>query len=329
MITKRVIAAAALAVMPLSLTVPAHAAPVDSGVQSSILPGAVSAEGARHAQTILTRVNELRTSKGLTPVTRYTQLDTVAQNWSEQMAASRTMEHNPTYAESYPKGWTSASENVAMRSSASNEDIGEELFKQWLNSPGHYENMVSPDANSIGIGIAQDSTGAWYATQNFAAYQNASAAGLTQSGGSGSSNSSSNGGSQDSPAPSPQTTTEPAPQQDAPSEAPSAPSTQDAPEPEPTASGTTGAPESDTPSPSPTAPATSQAPSTQDASPRTDDQLTGSQAAATSTTAPAAAGASSPGRSLARTGPSIAVALLVPGLVGVGLVLLLRRRRHN
>ena len=42
--------------------------------------------------------------------------------------------------------------------------------------------MVSPDANALGIGMAYNSaTKSWYATQNFAGYQNPTGSGLVAS----------------------------------------------------------------------------------------------------------------------------------------------------
>ena len=93
------------------------------------------------------------------------------------------MSHRPKFASGYPSGWSSASENVALRGgSALSGDIGAQLFEQWRNSPGHYANMVSPDANALGIGLAYNSaTKSWYATQNFAGYQNPTGSGLVAS----------------------------------------------------------------------------------------------------------------------------------------------------
>lgn len=134
------------------------------------VPAAITAQGASYAETILTKVNQLRARLGLEPVVRYVELDDIAQDWSEQLVARGTLAHRPNFADSYPSGWSSASENVAMRSPGG--DIGALIFDQWLNSPGHYANMTAPEANSIGIGVAQGSDG-WYATQNFAAYPDA------------------------------------------------------------------------------------------------------------------------------------------------------------
>jgi len=137
----------------------------------------VTSEGAQYADTVLNKVNELRSGLGLQPVTRYQELDAVAQDWSEQQAAANNMSHRPDFTSVYPKGWTTGSENVAWRTAGG--DTGALIFDQWLNSPGHYKNMTDPDVNSIGIGFAQTSDGRWYATQNFAAY-NVSNTTLTQ-----------------------------------------------------------------------------------------------------------------------------------------------------
>ena len=177
---KRVIAAAALTVVPLTVSstaLAAPAAPQGAPAAAAAVPAQVSADGAQYANTVLNKVNELRSSLGLQPVTRYQELDTVAQDWSEQQAAANSMSHRPDFTSAYPAGWTTGSENVAWRTAGG--DTGALIFDQWLNSPGHYKNMTDPNVNSIGIGFAQTSDGRWYATQNFAAY-NVSNTTLTQ-----------------------------------------------------------------------------------------------------------------------------------------------------
>ena len=183
--TTRVLAIALLAMTPIAGVSAAQAAPVSAvGAEPAAvgaLPAAVSSEGARYAETILSRVNELRASLGLAPVTRYVELDAIAQEWSEGLAAQGGgLSHRPDMSTAYPAGWSSASENVAMSGSVLSADVGDQLFEQWLNSPGHYTNMTDPSANAIGIGIAYSAAnGSWYATQNFGAYPQAQVAGLT------------------------------------------------------------------------------------------------------------------------------------------------------
>ena len=149
----------------------------------AVLPADVNSKGAEYARTILNKVNELRTGLGLKPVTRIAELDAVAQDWSEQMAARNFMSHRPDPGSHYPAGKSGAAENVAMRSGdAPGVDIGAKIFEQWLHSPRHYENMVNRDLNALGIGLAYNSaTNSWYATQNFATYQDPAGAGLVES----------------------------------------------------------------------------------------------------------------------------------------------------
>lgn len=146
-------------------------APATYAVPAEPVAAAASAQESAHAETILNRVNQLRASLGLQPVTRYAELDSVAQDWSETMRSTGTMQHRPNFSASYPAGWTGASENVAMAGGEANSDIGNQLFDLWVNSPGHYKNMVDPNTNSIGIGVAfNEGTQTWYGTQNFAVY---------------------------------------------------------------------------------------------------------------------------------------------------------------
>ena len=182
--TPRSLAFVMLAVIPLVAVPAAQAAPAAAGPAQEpavvAAPAEATAEGAGYADTILRRINELRAQQGLSPVTRYTQLDSVAQRWSEQMAAQRSMTHNAAFADQYPAGWTSASENVAVLGDLDGSDVGDQLFALWRDSPSHYANMVEPAVNAVGIGVAYDSeTGSWYATQNFATYPDPAAVGLT------------------------------------------------------------------------------------------------------------------------------------------------------
>ena len=186
--TPRSLAFVMLAVIPLVAVPAAQADPAAAGPAQEpavvAAPAEITAEGAGYADTIMRRINELRAQQGLKPLTRYTQLDSVAQGWSEQMAAQKSMTHNPTFADQYPAGWTSASENVAVLGDSDGSNVGDQLFVLWRDSSNHYANMVAPDVNAVGIGVAYDAeTGAWYATQDFAVYPDPAAVGLTPTGG--------------------------------------------------------------------------------------------------------------------------------------------------
>lgn len=316
---KRVIAAAALTVVPLTASSAALAAPAaqqGAPAAAAAVPAQVTSEGAQYADTVLNKVNELRSSLGRQPVTRYQELDAVAQDWSEQQAAANNMSHRPDFTSVYPKGWTTGSENVAWRTAGG--DTGALIFEQWLNSPGHYKNMTDPDVNSIGIGFAQTSDGRWYATQNFAAY-NVSNSTLTPS-----TTTTTN------------TTTTTTKSNTPPSTTDTPPTDTTVPGPTPTPETTPSTPSTETTAPAPTAPPTSETttpastPSAPATTVTTETVTTTGTPAKPSATPVVAAPRTTPTKpALATTGPSIAVAVVAAGLLGTGAVLVMRRRQAS
>lgn len=316
---KRVIAAAALTVVPLtasSAALAAPAAPQGAPAAAAAVPAQVTSEGAQYADTVLNKVNELRSSLGRQPVTRYQELDAVAQDWSEQQAAANNMSHRPDFTSAYPSGWTTGSENVAWRTAGG--DTGAQIFNQWLNSPGHYKNMTDPNVNSIGIGFAQTSDGKWYATQNFAAY-NVSNSTLTPS-----TTTTTN------------TTTTTTKSNTPPKTTDTPPTDTTVPGPTPTPETTPSTPSTETTAPAPTAPPTSETttpastPSAPATTVTTETVTTTGTPAKPSATPVVAAPRTTPTKpALATTGPSIAVAVAAAGLLGTGAVLVMRRRQAS
>lgn len=315
---KRVIAAAALTVVPLtasSAALAAPAAPQGAPAAAAAVPAQVTSEGAQYADTVLNKVNELRSGLGLQPVTRYQELDAVAQDWSEQQAAANNMSHRPDFTSVYPKGWTTGSENVAWRTAGG--DTGALIFDQWFNSPGHYKNMTDPNVNSIGIGFAQTSDGRWYATQNFAAY-NVSNSTLTPS-----TTTTTNTTTTTKSNTPPKTNDNP-------------PTDTTVPSPTPTPETTSSTPATETTAPAPVVPPTTEStPAAPTASaPATTVTTetvttTGTPAKPSATPAVAAPRTTPTKPALATTGPSIAVAVVAAGLLGTGAVLVMRRRQAS
>ena len=313
---KRVIAAAALTVVPLtasSAALAAPAAPEGAPAAAAAVPAQVTSEGAQYADTVLNKVNELRSSKGLQPVTRYQELDAVAQDWSEQQAAANNMSHRPDFTSVYPQGWTTGSENVAWRTAGG--DTGAQIFEQWRKSPGHYKNMTDPDVNSIGIGFAQTSDGKWYATQNFAAY-NVSNSTLTPS-----TTTTTNTTTTTKSNTPPKTNDNPPTDTTVPSPTPTPETTPSTPATETTAPAAPPTSETTAPASTPSAPATTVTTETV--------TTTGTPAKPSATPAVAAPRTTPTKSALATTGPSIAVAVVAAGLLGSGAVLVMRRRQAS
>ena len=323
---KRVIAAAALTVVPLTASSAALAAPVapeGAPAAAAAVPAQVTSEGAQYANTVLNKVNELRSSMGLQPVTRYQELDAVAQDWSEQQAAANNMSHRPDFTSVYPQGWTTGSENVAWRTSGG--DTGALIFEQWRNSPGHYKNMTDPNVNSIGIGFAPTSDGKWYATQNFAAY-NVSNSTLTPT------------TTTTTNTTTTKTNTPPSKSNTPPSTTDTPPTGTTVPSPTPTPETTPSTPTTSTTPPAPVAPPTAQTttpsttptPSAPATTVTTETVTTTGTPAKPSATPVVAAPRTTPTKpALATTGPSIAVAVVAAGLLGSGAFLVMRRRQAS
>ena len=114
-------------------------------------------------------VNELRESLGVAPLAYNRALASVARRWSQTMRDDDNFIHNPYFTHQYPPGWQQAAENIAWTPGPSILENTRTTFALLKNSPSHYANMVHPDFNQIGVGIAIDEHRLWV-TQNFAYY---------------------------------------------------------------------------------------------------------------------------------------------------------------
>lgn len=119
---------------------------------------------------MLARVNALRASVGVGPVSLCPALGRAAQKHAADMAARNYFAHNTPEglspgnrinAEGYQGGW---GENIAL----GYLDVPE-VMTGWIDSPGHYQNLVRPSYTHIGFGkAAKDASGyGVYWAQNF------------------------------------------------------------------------------------------------------------------------------------------------------------------
>jgi uncharacterized protein YkwD len=120
---------------------------------TAVVAGASATTAARPAAPLvsiagfLQSINNLRASLGLGGLQSSSQLDAIAQHWSEQMAAAGGISHNPNLAaEVGPDGWSLLGENVGVGWDV----LG--LMNAFIASPHHYENLVNPQFDFVGIG---------------------------------------------------------------------------------------------------------------------------------------------------------------------------------
>jgi uncharacterized YkwD family protein/spore coat assembly protein SafA len=114
-------------------------------------------------------VNKVRAQHGLQILTNNWQLERVARFKSADMMNKNYFSHtSPTYGSPF-----TMMENFGIRFSAAGENIAmgqrtpEQVMNDWMNSPGHRANILSPNYNQIGVGLAQDGGGRTYWTQMF------------------------------------------------------------------------------------------------------------------------------------------------------------------
>lgn len=137
-----------------------------------VMPVAVAAGQATAAPavphddpgTFLGWVNGLRANAGAAPLTADPVLTSVAQSWANNMASSGVLSHNPNLSTQAPSGWTVIGENVGDGFSL------QATYNALVASPDHYANMVNKSFNRTGVGVATDSAGQVWVTEDFGDY---------------------------------------------------------------------------------------------------------------------------------------------------------------
>ena len=115
--------------------------------------------GSEEAQ-FLALTNQLRVSHGLNPLASYGGLVSIARYWSGNMAAAGAISHNMSLPNQVSGPWTKLGENVGTGWTV------QSIQDAFVASPHHYENLVDPVFNYVGIGVV-DSGGKIYVTVDF------------------------------------------------------------------------------------------------------------------------------------------------------------------
>lgn len=118
---------------------------------------------------VIRLVNVERSKQGLSQLTGDWQLSRVARYKSTDMRDANYFSHySPTYGDpfkmmhSFGITFYAAGENIAM-----GQPTAQSVMTSWMNSPGHRANILNPQYNEIGVGIAKTASGTIYWTQEF------------------------------------------------------------------------------------------------------------------------------------------------------------------
>ena len=117
-------------------------------------------------QAVLDLTNAERQKAGLQPLQADRNLMNSARQKSTDMASNNYFSHtSPTYGSPFDQmkangvTYKSAAENIAM-----GQRTAEEVVKGWMESPGHRQNILTPEFTHIGIGYDKNGN---YWTQQF------------------------------------------------------------------------------------------------------------------------------------------------------------------
>lgn len=119
------------------------------GLGASLAPPASAT-----AATFTDAVNHERRLQGLAPLAPAGDLADIARRWSEQMASSGVLRHNPDLT-AQVSGWSAVGENVGYGGSEL------QVHNALMASPGHRANILSTAYTEVGIGIATRGSAVW------------------------------------------------------------------------------------------------------------------------------------------------------------------------
>lgn len=129
---------------------------------------------AQVEQSIYKQVNEQRVKAGLAPLSYSSTMQSYARNKSLDMGKNNYFSHtnkqgkrmvDDIKADGVP--FTSWGENIAYIGGVTDPTaLANQFMTNWMNSPGHRANILSPNFTSIGVGVYQSGNKV-YATQEF------------------------------------------------------------------------------------------------------------------------------------------------------------------
>ncbi len=106
-----------------------------------------------YAQAVFAQVNQERAKAGLSALKLDSSLSRMALDKAKDMATNKYFDHtSPTYGspfdmmKTYGISYTYAGENIAM-----GQRNAQEVMKDWMNSPGHRQNILGKNYDTIGV----------------------------------------------------------------------------------------------------------------------------------------------------------------------------------
>ncbi|MFB6815151.1 CAP domain-containing protein [Streptomyces sp. NPDC056347] len=152
---------------PAAVRTTAPAAPEHSTTPRSSAPTARSSAVTGTRAAVLALVNQERAKVGCSPLTASSPLASLAQNYSEDMAARGFFDHtDPDGRSPWDRASKAGVRGLAAENIARGQANAQAVMTAWMNSPGHRANILNCDYKTFGLGVHFASGGPWW-TQEF------------------------------------------------------------------------------------------------------------------------------------------------------------------
>lgn len=116
---------------------------------------------------VLALVNQERSKVGCSPVTASSSLTSLAQSFSDDMAARGFFDHtDPDGQSPWDRAAKAGVSGLGGENIARGQADAEAVMEAWMNSEGHRANILNCDYKTLGVGVHFGSGGPWW-TQDF------------------------------------------------------------------------------------------------------------------------------------------------------------------
>ncbi|MEV8454331.1 CAP domain-containing protein [Streptomyces sp. NPDC052095] len=116
---------------------------------------------------VLSLVNQERAKVGCSPLTASSPLTSLAQDYSEDMAARGFFDHtDPDGRSPWDRASKAGVQGLAAENIARGQADARAVMAAWMDSPGHRANILNCDYKTFGLGVHHGSGGPWW-TQEF------------------------------------------------------------------------------------------------------------------------------------------------------------------
>jgi uncharacterized protein YkwD len=146
---------------------PSSKAPAAPKTTSHTLDAPTPAVSGSDAAKILGLVNQERAKVGCSPLHADSSLNSLAQSFSDEMAARGFFDHtDPDGNTPWDRADKAGVKNLGGENIAQGQADAQAVMDAWMNSAGHRANILNCDYTRLGVGVHYGSGGPWW-TQDF------------------------------------------------------------------------------------------------------------------------------------------------------------------